>query len=301
MELSDLSVWFFSTLGSTGVFVGIGYLSKDIIFKHYERKIALNFEKELEHFKSEIRRKEKSLEDELKRKDSELSFIRDSLMNFKKERLTALNSKKLVAYESMYETLKFYHQTAALINMLKVWDLNKALDKRDKKIFQQISETLFNGFGIEKIISEMNSKDEKYFQLYLNKRILENFKIFKDISVHSILLINLLKMGLLEERILNNDYLLKSIIELVPSAEKGFKEYGNQYALYWHDYFYNQVINLLRLEILGNDTENNELNIVEDINKSAFSISGFDQYKIPSDLILSEEMRPNSIKSEVDS
>jgi hypothetical protein len=293
MELSNLSVWFFSALGSTGLLVSIGYLSKDVIFKYYEKKIALNFEKELEHFKSEIRRKEKSLEDELKRKDSELIFIRDSLMNFKKERLTALNSKKLLAYESMYETLKFYNQTAALTNMLKVFDLNKALDNEYKQSFQQISETLFNSFGIEKIISEMNSKDEKYFQLYLNNKILENFKRFKEISVHSILLINLLKMGLLEKKILNNDSLLKSIIELVPSAEKGFKEYGDQYALYWHDYFYNQVVTLLRLEILGTDAENSELNIVKDINKSAFSMSGFDEYKIPCDLILSQEMRPN--------
>lgn len=287
MEISNLLLWFFSTLGSTGILIGIGYLSKDVIFKYYEKKIALNFEKELESFKSEIRVKEKSLEDELKRKDSELIFIRDSLMNLRKERLTAFNSKKLVAYESMYETLKFYNQTAALINMLKVFDLTKAVDKRYKQSFQQISETLFNGFGIQKIISEMNSKDEKYFQLYLNNKILENFKRFKEISVHSILLINLLKMGLLEEEILNHDYLLKSIIELVPSAEKGFKEYGDQYALYWHDYFYNHVITLLRLEILGSDAENSELNIVEDINKSAFSVSGFDQYKIPSDLILS--------------
>lgn len=293
MELSNLSVWFFSTLGSTGLLVSIGYLFKDVIFKYYEKKIALNFEKELEHFKSEIRRKEKSLEDELKRKDSELIFIRDSLMNFKKERLTALNSKKLLAYESMYETLRFYNQTATLTNILKVFDLNKALDKEYKQSFQQISETLFNSFGIEKIISEMNSKDEKYFQLYLNNKILENFKRFKEISVHSIFLINLLKMGLLEKKILNNDYLLKSIIELVPSAEKGFKEYGDQYALYWHDYFYNQVVTLLRLEILGTDAENSELNIVKDINKSAFSMSGFDEYKIPCDLILSQEMRPN--------
>lgn len=227
MEISNLLLWFFSTLGSTGILIGIGYLSKDVIFKYYEKKIALNFEKELESFKSEIRVKEKSLEDELKRKDSELIFIRDSLMNLRKERLTAFNSKKLVAYESMYETLKFYNQTAALINMLKVFDLTKAVDKRYKQSFQQISETLFNGFGIQKIISEMNSKDEKYFQLYLNNKILENFKRFKEISVHSILLINLLKMGLLEEEILNHDYLLKSIIELVPSAEKGFKEYGD--------------------------------------------------------------------------
>lgn len=294
MELSDLSIWFFSTLGSAGVLAGIGYLSKDVIFKYYEEKIALNFEKELEYFKSEIRRKEKSLEDELKRKDNELIFIRDSLMNLKKERLTALNSKKLVAYESMYETLKFYNQTAALINMLKVFDLDKAKDTKYKQDFQKISETLFKSFGVEKIISEMNSKDEKYFQLYLNNKILENFKIFKEISVHSILLINILKIGLLKENILNNDYLIKSIIELVPSAEKGFKEYGNQYALYWHDYFYKQVISLLRLEILGDDAENNDLNIVEDISKSAFSISGFDQYDIPSDLIISQELRPKS-------
>lgn len=293
MELSNLSVWFFSTLGSTGVLAGIGYLSKDIIFRYYEKKIALKFEKELEYFKSEIRYKEKSLEDDLRRKDSELIFIRDSLMNLKKEKLTALNSKKLVAYESMYETLKFYNQTATLVNMLKVFDLNKALNKKYTHNFQQISETLFSSFGIEKIISEMNSKDEKYFQLYLNHNILVNFKIFKEISVHSILLINLLKMGLLEDKILDNDYLMKSIIELVPSTEKGFKEYGNQYALYWHDYFYNQVIALLRFEILGNNEGDSELNIIEDINKSAFTILGFDQSKIPSDLIISQEMRPD--------
>lgn len=293
MELSNLSVWLLSTLSSTGVLVGAGYLYKDVIFKYYERKISLKFDKELENFKSEIRYKEKILEDELKRKDNELIFIRDSLMNFKKERLTAINSKKLVAYESLYDALKFYNQTATLTNMLKVIDLNKALDNKYRQSLQKYSEMLFNSFGIEKIVAEMNSKDEKYFQLYLNNKILDNFKIFKEISVHSILLINLLRMGLLKEDILNNDYLMKSISELVPTAEKGFKDYGNQYALYWHDYFYNQVINLLRVEILGNDAEMSELDIVEDIKKSAISVSAFDEYNIPHDLLISRDVRPN--------
>ena len=59
MELSNLSVWFFSTLGSTGLLVSIGYLFKDVIFKYYEKKIALNFEKELEHLnlKLDVKRK----------------------------------------------------------------------------------------------------------------------------------------------------------------------------------------------------------------------------------------------------
>lgn len=293
MELSNLSVWLLSTLSSTGVLVGAGYLYKDVIFKYYERKISLKFDKELENFKSEIRYKEKILEDELKRKDNELIFIRDSLMNLKKERLTAINSKKLVAYESLYDALKFYNQTATLTNMLKVIDLNKALDNKYRQSLQKYSEMLFNSFGIEKIVAEMNSKDEKYFQLYLNNKILDNFKIFKEISVHSILLINLLRMGLLKEDILNNDYLMKSISELVPTAEKGFKDYGNQYALYWHDYFYNQVINLLRVEILGNDAEMSELDIVEDIKKSAISVSAFDEYNIPHDLLISRDVRPN--------
>ncbi|WP_278362962.1 hypothetical protein [Acinetobacter schindleri] len=51
MELSNLSVWFFSTLGSAGVLVGIGYFSKDIILKYYEKKINIKFEKEMEEFR----------------------------------------------------------------------------------------------------------------------------------------------------------------------------------------------------------------------------------------------------------
>lgn len=39
----------------------------------------------------------------------------------------------------MYETLRFYNQTATLTNILKVFDLNKALDKEYKQSFQQIS------------------------------------------------------------------------------------------------------------------------------------------------------------------
>lgn len=154
MKLSNFLVVFISTLGSTGILIGMGYLFKDVIFKYYEKRIALNFEKALENFKSEIRQKEKNLEEELKRKDSELIFIRDSLMNLKKEKLSALNSKRLVAYENMYDTLKFYNQTAALVNMLKVLDLNKALDNKYKQGFQTISETLFESFGIQKMTYE---------------------------------------------------------------------------------------------------------------------------------------------------
>lgn len=293
MELSKLLVGLLSTLGSAGILAGVGYLFKDVIFKYYEKKITLNIEKELEDFKSEIRVKEKNLEDELKRKDSELIFIRDSLMNLKKEKLTALNSKKLLAYENMYDVLKFYHQTTALIGMLKVLDLSKALDEKYKQDFQKISETIFESFGIQKFFSEMNSNDEKYFQLYLDSNILENFKRFKEISVHAILLINLLKIGLLRKDILDNDHLIKSIVEFIPSAEAGFNKYGNQYAFYWHDYFYNQVIDLLRLEILGGDREANELNIVEDINKTALTLSALDQSTLPCNLILPQEMRPS--------
>ena len=141
MELSNLSVWFFSTLGSTSLLVGIGYLSKDIIFKYYEKKINIKFEKEMEEFRQKIREK-----------DSHIALISNYLTDLETNRSKVRNDKQLIAAEDCLKLIKVFNKTNFLIQILIRINFKKVYAEKEKLELQGVSEQLYRDCNIENIL-----------------------------------------------------------------------------------------------------------------------------------------------------
>ena len=268
MELSNLSVWFFSTLGSAGVLVGIGYFSKDIILKYYEKKINIKFEKEMEEFRQSIREKE-----------SHIALINSYLTDLEANRSKVRNDKQLIAAEDCLKLIKVLKKTNLLIEILIRLNFKKIYAEKRELELQEMSEQLFRDCNIENILREVKELDVNFLDLYLDSESLNNLRIFQGITFFAIILITAFKDKTTEFLRKENNEIVKSIIKYLPDSKKSFEEYGDEHMFVWHNYFAEKTLNSLRSFVNG------EKNNVDIINIQKITTAARKNYNdLPSDL-----------------
>lgn len=260
MEELSLGGVILNTLSSVGIIGLVGYLSKDIILKYSEKRIALKFEKELEKFRGEIREKE-----------THIALINSYLTDLSKNRSKLKSDRQIAAAEDCFKLLKILNKTNFVIEMLVRINFKKVFsDKRELEL-QGFFEQLYLDFKVEDILTEIKEFKDNSIDLYLDGKSLNNFNIFKEITFSAIVLILAFKdktTGFVRKE---HKDLVNLIIKFLPQAKASFEEYGDEYMFIWHSYFFEQTKASLR-SFISDDNNSEDIVNIQNITMSSRKI-----------------------------
>jgi len=271
MEEINLGKWLLNTAGSAGLLAGIGYLSRDIILKYYEKRVGFKFEKEIEEFRREIREKE-----------SHITLINSYLTDLAKNRSKAKNDKQLLAAEDCLKLIKVLNKTNLMIQILEHINFKKVYDEKRELELQGFSEELFRDYNIENIFKELKELNSNFIDLYLDEESLNSFRIFQGITIFSIILITAFKDKTTQFLKKDDKEIVDLIVKYLPNTKTSFEKYGDEYMFTWHSYFCEKTIVLLRSFVSG-DKNNEDIANIQHITMTTRKIYN----NLPDDLKIS--------------
>lgn len=233
--------WLISTLTSTALLGVIIYFSRSTITKLIGKSIEHRFDKKIENFKSEIRDKEKELEQ-----------IRVFMASTRRERDSTLQTKRFEAAEILMRSRQFLGQFTMLVEYVKMLNMNEILDKRNDPKITQFIKALTDPVDIDEKLRVYGTFDRTLPELYLNDRVKKLFEAYQFIILNAVMIMKVLSMpGInINPDLFKKDSLRKTVIELAPLAKEGFDQFGDSYAYHWANYFYEEILKELRNELL---------------------------------------------------
>lgn len=287
--LSDFWSWLLSVAVSTGLIGAIAYFLRDALGGFFAKAIEHRFERKLEKFKADIRNNEKELEQ-----------IRSFLVSSRRERDSAIQSRRLEAAEMLLRARHALAQLSMLVEYMKVLNTEQILNEAADPKIAEFVDLLVKPFDIDEKLKQLGSIDKTYPRLYLSEKSLKAFDAYESIILNAVMMmkffaINLPKKG----RFIKASNLSKTIIELVPSSKEGFEKFGEGYAYHWATYFHDEILRALRHEISGaddmaRDAESAE-RLVMDSRRAQMNIAAsLEQVGLPDTLIKPDE---NAIRS----
>ena len=232
------------------IFLGLGIIFRESIIGYIATKISKVNSKEIEKFKSSIRVEENARRD-LSQQVSDLYSSQNA----------QLFSKKIEAAEDLLKARQSLAEYQVLALYMQVFDIPRILSTNDVKTVSLFKELMkpfvgkLDGFKVDKTKSE----------LFLGVKSLKAFEIYELIVLQAYITMNLLSLDIKDrKKILRKDSkLVQLIIEYVPSSKEGFERYGENYVYYWVTYFYDEIKNAVREEIMN----------LEDINEKVIKTS----------------------------
>lgn len=287
--LSDFWSWLLSVAVSTGLIGAIAYFLRDALGGFFAKAIEHRFERKLEKFKADIRNNEKELEQ-----------IRSFLVSSRRERDSAIQSRRLEAAEMLLRARHALAQLSMLVEYMKVLNTEQILNEAADPKIAEFVDLLVKPFDIDEKLKQLGSIDKTYPRLYLSEKSLKAFDAYESIILNAAMMmkfftINLPKKG----RFIKASNLSKTIIELVPPSKEGFEKFGEGYAYHWATYFHDEILRALRHEISGaddmaRDAESAE-RLVMDSRRAQMNIAAsLEQVGLPDTLIKPDE---NAIRS----
>ena len=287
--LSDFWSWLLSVAVSTGLIGAIAYFLRDALGGFFAKAIEHRFERKLEKFKADIRNNEKELEQ-----------IRSFLVSSRRERDSAIQSRRLEAAEMLLRARHALAQLSMLVEYMKVLNTEQILNEAADPKIAEFVDLLVKPFDIDEKLKQLGSIDKTYPRLYLSEKSLKAFDAYESIILNAAMMmkfftINLPKKG----RFIKASNLSKTIIELVPPSKEGFEKFGEGYAYHWATYFHGEILRALRHEISGaddmaRDAESAE-RLVMDSRRAQMNIAAsLEQVGLPDTLIKPDE---NAIRS----
>lgn len=240
---SELQSWLLGVITSAGVVGFAVYILRSTISRYFTKGIEYHFEKKFEKFKSEIREQEKEVEQ-----------LRAFIVSARRERDSTFQSKKFEAAEVMMQARQLLGEFTIIVEYLKVLKTDEILKSKDPKIFEFI-DSIVKPLNIEEKMTRYNSLDKTLPNLYLSEKTLKIFHIYESILFYAIMKIKLLSFpGAKSTSYLKTGAIGDSIVEVVPQSKESFDKYGDDNSFYWLNYFYTEILNNLRNELLGSDT-----------------------------------------------
>ena len=90
-------------------------------------------------------------------------------------------------------------------------------------------------------------------ELFLGVKSLKAFEIYEQIILQAHITMNILSLDIeRKDKLIKKDSKLSQlIIEYIPTSKEGFDRYGENYAYYWTKYFYDEIRNAVREEIMN--------------------------------------------------
>lgn len=222
------------------ILLAIGVIFRESIVKYIAAKISQEGLKEIEKLKSSFRVEENARRD-----------LSQQVSGLYSNQTAQLFAKKLEAAEDLLKARQSLTQYQVLAQYMQVFDIPRILSANDEKTVPFFKELMkpFNGkldgFKIDKIRPE----------LFLGVKSLKAFEIYELIIVQAYITMNLLSLDIKNrEKFLHKDSkLTQLIIEYIPSSKEGFDRYGENYAYYWVTYFFDEIKNAAREEIMNLD------------------------------------------------
>ncbi|ENG1991829.1 hypothetical protein [Klebsiella pneumoniae] len=244
---SELLKWLVSIVTSAAFISGVGYLFRDSIGKFLTKSIEHKFDTKLEKFKSEVREGEKELEQ-----------IRNYLSNVRTSRDSVLQSKRFESAENLIKTRKYLIGLSMAVQYMQMLNVKEIMKMGDDQRLNDFMEAITRPLKINEKLEEYNGFDKDTMKLYLSESTLKSFEIYESISLFALISLRFLSIPLARKHnILNEGEISKKIIEVIPASKEGFDKFGEIYIYNWHNYFYTDVLNKLRSELIG---ENNMIN-----------------------------------------
>lgn len=238
---NEILKWILSVATSTGVITLALYLMRGTLIRIFTKKIEHHFEKKLETFKADIRESEKELEQ-----------IRSFIVSSRRDRDVALQVKRFEAAESMMRARKSLSEFSILVEYMKGLNIDEILKKGDDPKIIEFINALLKPLNIDEKISSYSLFDKSHLNLYLSEKTIKVFDAYEMIILHSVTMMRLLSMPLKnKDHLINKGDISKFVIEAAPTSKEGFEKFGEDYALHWANYFYNEILKSLRKELHG--------------------------------------------------
>lgn len=248
----EFSVWLFNLVSAAGVVAAVAYLLRDTVAKFLSKAVEQRFEKQMETFKAEIRDNER-----------ELDHIRSFLTSARRERDSAIQSKRLEAAETLLRARHSLSQLSMLVEYMKILNGEKLLEDDDPKIIQFI-ETIMKPFDVDEKLKQIGAIDMTLPDLYLGERSLKAFSAYKGIIIHAAAMMKMFSLPMRDkDQLINVGGLSKSVMELVPGSKDGFDKWGEGFAYHWTGYFYDDILRSLRHEVAGTDDLSRDAKSIE--------------------------------------
>lgn len=241
--IDDLLKWVLGVVASAGFVGWVGFLMRDTLGKLLTKSVEHQFEKKLETFKSDIRDSEKELEQ-----------IRAFLVSARRDRDLALQAKRFEAAESMIQARNILAEFTMLVTFMKELKIDEILKRGDDPKIIEFINTLIGTINIEEKLSVYKKLNKICFELYISDNTLKQFRAYETIMLHAAVMMKILSMPLKnKDSIIKKGNVSQPVIEAAPLSKNGFEEHGDEYALYWNDYFYAEILKALRKELHGAD------------------------------------------------
>jgi len=280
----DFWMWLLGVLSSTGLVGVVAFLMRSTVAKYFSKIVEHRFEKKLETFKAGIRDNEK-----------ELDQIRSFLVAARRDRDSAVQSKRLEAAETLLRARHALSQFSMLVEYMKYLNTEEILkDAGDPRISEFIN-TLIKPFDIDEKMKSLGSVDKTTPRLYLSDKSLKAFDAYESIILHAAMMMKFLSLPLRNKgNLIKSGGLSKTIIELAPASKDGFDKWGEGYAFYWSTYFHDEVLRALRHEVSGADDMTRDAESIErlalDSRRAQINIrSSLEEVGLPQTLIKPDE------------
>ncbi|KZE21185.1 hypothetical protein [Cronobacter sakazakii] len=240
--LNEILKWIVSVLTSATVLGAILYFTRSSLTKFIGKSIEHRFEKKLENFKAEIRENEKEIEQ-----------IRAFMSSARRERDSALQSKRFEAAEALMRMRQSLGQLNIFVEYLKVLKIDEIVKKRDDPQINEFINALIGAIDIDEKMSAYGQFDRTMTELYLGERVRKTFDTYQTIIFNAVIIMKVLSLPVVKTPpdFFKKDAIKNIIIELAPTAKAGFEKFGDTHAYYWANYFYNEIPKELRNELLG--------------------------------------------------
>lgn len=239
----QISRWVISIITSAGALTLLAFLTRSTLTKFFTKSVEHHFEKKFEKFKAEIRDNEKELEQ-----------IRTFMSSARRERDSALQSKRFEAAESLLRSRQLIAEFSGLADYLKMLNIDEIIKRNPDPKIANFIKTLIDPFNIDEKLTSFRTIDRTLANLYLSERTIKTFEAYESIILNAVTIMKVLSLpGLkIDPNLFNKEKMKAMIIELYPQSQAGFEQYGDNHAFHLTMYFYTQILNELRNELLGN-------------------------------------------------
>lgn len=239
--------WIVSTIGSvaiTGIVMSTAaVLMRDTLARYLTKSVEHQFEERLEKFKADIRGNERELEQ-----------IRAFLTKAKQERDAAIQAKRLEAAESLLRERQVLSRLSMLVEYMKILKTDRMLDAPGDPKVAEFVQTLLEPVHVDKTLEDLKLFDRTTSRLYLNEAAVKTFEAYQAIVMSAVTVLKLLSIPLDQKsEFLKPSKLRETVTDLLPGTKDGFEKFGEGYAYYWTTHFHDEVLRLLRNDILGMD------------------------------------------------
>ncbi|WP_306257374.1 hypothetical protein [Pararhizobium sp. IMCC21322] len=250
---SEFWNWLLGVVISAGMIGFVAYLLRATIGKFFAKAVEHRFEKKLETFKAGIRDTEK-----------ELDQIRSFLVAARRDRDSAVQSKRLEAAETLLRARHAVSQLSMLVEYMKILNTEQILKEGDDPKIAEFMDALAKPFNVDEKIALLGTIDMTIPRLYLSDQSLKNFDAYKSIVLQAAMMMKVFSIPLSDKGdLFTEGELSKMIIELAPISKASFDKWGEGHAYYWSTYFHDEILRALRHEVSGADDRAHDAESVE--------------------------------------